>query len=69
MFLNNRHHPYCGGGFPRVCGDVPQSVGGGVFAQVFSPRMRGCSAVNVLFHVVMHVFPAYAGMFLVADQL
>ena len=49
--------------FPRVRGDVPQSAGGGVFTQVFSPRARGCSSRFRLRAKCSGVFPACAGMF------
>ena len=50
--------------FPRVCGDVPRGMHSLLPKCMFSPRMRGCSSVWQLNHRIVHVFPAYAGMFL-----
>ena len=65
MFLFTPHLCCPPHGFPRMRGDVPctKSCNGSMIR--FSPHARGCSALDVLFHVVMHVFPACAGMFLV----
>ena len=50
-------------GFPRVRGDVP-SICDAVHALVaFSPRARGCSALERHGYHGFSVFPAYAGMF------
>ena len=64
MFLWPTPHHHGLTSFPRIRGDVPMFSMVARLIGKFSPHTRGCSAVNMLFHVVMHVFPAYAGMFL-----
>ena len=49
--------------FPRVRGDVPQSVAHSPRASQFSPRARGCSDHAELAKAQLGVFPACAGMF------
>ena len=49
--------------FPRVRGDVPQSMCCFTWSCTFSPRARGCSVVDALACGVGVVFPACAGMF------
>ena len=52
--------------FPRVRGDVPDDgVAGGGFP-TFSPRARGCSGNSLRKSIILVVFPACAGMFLVS---
>mgnify|MGYP001645434232 CR=1 FL=1 len=55
--------------FPRARGDVPLSGCGIVHSGKFSPRTRGCSAVQNKITVTHEVFPAHAGMFLCRGQL
>ena len=50
--------------FPRVRGDVPQIQPLFSIYNLFSPRARGCSAVEVFTLKYFTVFPAHAGMFL-----
>ena len=50
-------------GFPRVCGDVPTGMTTLSATYLFSPRMRGCSALLPEITDRQIVFPAYAGMF------
>ena len=74
---SNRVFPACAGmfpaddvcdivfeGFPRVRGDVPPVNGVGQVYKGFSPRARGCSALDLESHTPPSVFPACAGMFL-----
>gem|GEM_PF-3938961 len=49
--------------FPRVRGDVPGSIQLAGAAQMFSPRARGCSQLQVQAAHLIPVFPACAGMF------
>ena len=49
-------------GFPRVCGDVPNTRQKAIDLDAFSPRMRGCSAREEGRIDALDVFPAYAGM-------
>ena len=49
--------------FPRVCGDVPIPAGVTDIAEVFSPRVRGCSVTDHAPYKRVAVFPACAGMF------
>ena len=55
-------------GFPRVCGDVPAHPAQGVRLLKFSPRMRGCSLASNNDFCIIHVFPAYAGMFRLSSR-
>ena len=49
---------------PRVCGGVPPPMPRPRALAPYSPRMRGCSYKFVLVLAGVHVFPAYAGVFL-----
>ena len=53
--------PIC---FPRIRGDVPETIMFEQFKQLFSPHTRGCSLWPSLQPPSATVFPAYAGMFL-----
>ena len=55
--------------FPRARGDVPNSAAIPVISPRFSPRTRGCSWPNPLSGILVHVFPAHAGMFRFAQAL
>ena len=50
--------------FPRVRGDVPNSLNGKFVQTAFSPRARGCSFRSTASRKGGYVFPACAGMFL-----
>ena len=50
--------------FPRIRGDVPLAWEKWGRKNGFSPHTRGCSGAGAAYLHVMHVFPAYAGMFL-----
>ena len=50
-------------GFPRVRGDVPSRNPARSTSQSFSPRARGCSALQNDYAARLQVFPACAGMF------
>ena len=50
--------------FPRARGDVPCVVRNRCDARPFSPRTRGCSALQNDYATRLQVFPAHAGMFL-----
>ena len=63
MFLPATQNTIRLSGFPRVRGDVPQGVPGTKDLKRFSPRARGCSHINFIFHQIWVVFPACAGMF------
>ena len=52
--------------FPRIRGDVPPFDAVCLSAPMFSPHTRGCSHHSLLPKGFCHVFPAYAGMFLLA---
>ena len=53
--------------FPRVCGDVPALPAPDPAAWWFSPRVRGCSHAGQRVFLNVFVFPACAGMFLLAQ--
>ena len=55
--------------FPRMRGDVPQSLSKRKANTVFSPHARGCSRLRVRRQLRHHVFPACAGMFLLVACL
>ena len=63
MFLPATQNTIRLSGFPRVRGYVPQGVPGTKDLKRFSPRARGCSHINFIFHQIWVVFPACAGMF------
>ena len=50
--------------FPRIRGDVPDTAMPDSTADLFSPHTRGCSQRFKSICDAVHVFPAYAGMFL-----
>ena len=50
--------------FPRIRGDVPETVMLEQFKSLFSPHTRGCSFSYAKTCTLTTVFPAYAGMFL-----
>ena len=52
-----------GASFPRIRGDVPQSVEALTHVYGFSPHTRGCSGHIGDMLEAAAVFPAYAGMF------
>ena len=52
--------------FPRARGDVPNFGGFSVDQALFSPRTRGCSYGPRAADPRAGVFPAHAGMFLIA---
>ena len=52
--------------FPRIRGDVPFTLRRLQLFSGFSPHTRGCSECFPLPQFPLHVFPAYAGMFLCA---
>ena len=54
--------------FPRIRGDVPRSAWRRTTCDLFSPHTRGCSLGFVIYAVFEIVFPAYAGMFLMAGN-
>ena len=49
---------------PRVCGGVPAVIPALRRQTKSSPRMRGCSYVELFGRPLLLVFPAYAGVFL-----
>ena len=51
------------GGFPHVCGDVPDFERYSFRCTMFSPRMWGCSGGAVVAVTNRLVFPTYVGMF------
>ena len=50
--------------FPRIRGDVPDPAHVRSRVLQFSPHTRGCSYSWVFVTLILLVFPAYAGMFL-----
>ena len=64
MFRCRWARRWCGSGFPRIRGDVPNFLPPGFLACKFSPHTRGCSSTLGLPPAERWVFPAYAGMFL-----
>ena len=66
MFLNIASVYWDRLGFPRIRGDVPKKLEALNKAEEFSPHTRGCSADKRNAQALTIVFPAYAGMFLVA---
>ena len=68
MFLACRADPNSPLGFPRVRGDVPTCKLNKLTQLGFSPRARGCSEASIVLLVVLFVFPACAGMFLIQAQ-
>ena len=53
--------------FPRARGDVPNLSAATQRLKAFSPRTRGCSQFIETYEPIVRVFPAHAGMFLVAS--
>ena len=54
--------------FPRIRGDVPARAARNQLREMFSPHTRGCSGHELAGREGFRVFPAYAGMFLCADD-
>ena len=63
MFRVRQVPAWCSRCFPRVRGDVPQSLSKRKANTVFSPRARGCSCFTTAGGEISQVFPACAGMF------
>ena len=63
MFRPQSGKPHPPSGFPRIRGDVPETIQGGDATRPFSPHTRGCSLAAFLNGLAQEVFPAYAGMF------
>ena len=66
MFLDIRSPPPRHWCFPRARGDVPWGYSAELPNGQFSPRTRGCSAGGQEWFLGLFVFPAHAGMFLIA---
>ena len=66
MFLWSRSFHESNSSFPRVRGDVPVAEMLIKDSQAFSPRARGCSSLGTFRENNLGVFPACAGMFLLA---
>ena len=64
MFRSKMWHRPQRKSFPRVRGDVPRKSIRNRKRRKFSPRARGCSALQELCKIWPGVFPACAGMFL-----
>ena len=69
MFLDLWFDKPQAGGFPRVRGDVPWGQNQHQRYNLFSPRARGCSGLTLSTIAQTAVFPACAGMFLIAGSL
>ena len=65
MFRRERHHRYGFKRFPRIRGDVPFWMCFATGWLGFSPHTRGCSRHDPQAAMLLGVFPAYAGMFLI----
>ena len=63
MFLEGADLPIKRNGFPRVCGDVSETIISIDVSHVLSPRMRGCFSQIGWCCQTWFAFPAYAGMF------
>ena len=67
MFLSSESSKQSICCFPRARGDVPFSNWDSVLKIRFSPRTRGCSVTVTIPATLEDVFPAHAGMFLMAS--
>ena len=68
MFRKPRKWSFTSTSFPRIRGDVPEDPYAESGYWGFSPHTRGCSDVCGYGEVRIEVFPAYAGMFLIATH-
>ena len=69
MFRLNHLGRRFAAGFPRIRGDVPDTIMLEQFKTLFSPHTRGCSSIRGGSMKIFCVFPAYAGMFRFFDDV